>query len=527
MKRIGKIILLSVLVLVLLLVGVVAALPWLMDPNDYKPEIQALVREKGGVELNLKGSIAWRLFPQPALQLQQVSVASLDAPQAPAKPLAALDSLSLGVRLRPLLDRQIQISDFRADGLKLALDGMSPILSARGELLYDQPTQTLEGNNLQLTLDDSRFTGRLLWRELGTESGMLSLQLDGDWLDIDRYLPQENDPAAGDTAAAAPAARPPSASVQRVWSDAPMLPLEALQTLNFQLELAIGQLTIKQLPIANARLQMNNQNGVLTVQNLQGNLDGGSFRVQGDLSANPKTNPKQPLLNANLKFDNLPLEKLLAASDAPINGKLSMDAALRTRGNSQQNWINNLNGNIHWTLKEGVIHGLSLERYTCQAISLLNGQRLGSAASPDTAFKQISGNFHITRGLADNPDLLVQLVGLTVNGEGQIDLRLMNLNYRLGVLITGDTRPSRDPACTIHPGYVGLTLPIRCQGTLQSAASSCGLDTAGLNNIARRLVNQTLSEKRNQTRALEKQLEQRLNEGKRELQETFRGLFRR
>jgi|GEM_PF-5874212 len=525
MKRIGKIIIFSVLGLVLLLVGVVAALPWLIDPNDYKPEIQALAREKAGVELNLKGGIAWRLFPQPALQLQQVSVASLDAPPAAAKPLAALDSLSLSVRLRPLLSRQIQISDFRANGLKLALDGVSPVFSARGELLYDAPTQTLEGNHLQLTLDDSRFTGRLVWREPGTPSNMLSLQLEGDRLDIDRYLPQ--DPAAGAHGTAA-AARPPSSSGQMVWRDTPILPLEPLQKLNFQLEVAIGQLIVKQLPLENVRLQVNNQDGVLTVQNLQGSLNGGSLVAQGDLTASPKTNPKQPLLNAKLKLSNLPLEKLLMAGKAPINGKLSMDVALRTRGNSQKDWISNLSGNVHWTLKEGVIRELSLERYTCQAISLLNRQRLGSAVSPDTAFKQISGNFHITRGVADNPDLLIQLVGLNVNGEGQIDLRSMNMNYRLGVLITGDTRPSRDPACTIHPGYAGLTLPIRCQGTLQSAASSCGLDTAGINNIAQRLVNQTLSETRNQTRALEKQLEQRLNEGKRELQETFRrGLFGR
>jgi len=408
--------------------------------------------------------------------------------------------------------------------------GSSPVLSARGELLYDAPAQTLEGNNLQLTLDDSRFTGRLVWREPGTPSGMLSVQLEGDQLDVDRYLPQDT-AAPANTAPAASSAAKVDSSSQKVWSNAPILPLEPLQKLNFQLELAIGQLTLKQLPITNARLQMNNQNGVLTVQNLQGNLADGSFVVRGDLTANPKTNPKtnpqQPSLNANLTLNNLPLEKLLAANDAPISGKLSMDVALRTRGNSQQDWISNLNGNAHWTLKDGVIRDLSLERYTCQAISLLNRQRLGSARSSDTAFKQISGNFHITRGLADNPDLLVQLVGLTVNGEGQIDLRLMNLNYRLGVLITGDTRPSRDPACTIHPGYAGLTIPIRCQGTLQSAASNCGLDMAGINNIARRLVNQTLGETHNQTRALEKQLEQRLNEGKRELQETFRGLFRR
>jgi len=523
MKRIGKIIILSVLGLLLLLVGVAAALPWLMDPNDYKPEIQAMAREKVGVELDLKGGIAWRLFPQPALQLRQVSVAGLNTQPAAAQPLAELDSLSLSVRLRPLLDRQIQISDFHADGLKLTLGGVSPVLSARGELLYDAPAQTLEGNNLKLTLDNSRFTGRLVWRKPETPSGMLSVQLEGDQLDVDRYLPQENAPAADSTAAAEPAA-PPS---QKGWSNAPMLPLEPLQKLHFQLEVAIGQLTLKQLPITNARLQMNNQNGVLTVQNLQGNLADGSFVVRGDLTASPKTNPQQPLVNANLTLNNLPLEKLLAANDAPISGKLSMDVALRTRGNSQQDWINNLNGNAHWTLKDGLIRDLSLERYTCQAISLLNRQRLGSARSPDTAFKQISGNFHITRGLADNPDLLVQLVGLTVNGEGQIDLRRMNLSYRLGVLITGDTRPSRDPACTIHPGYAGLTIPIRCQGTLQSAASSCGLDMTGTNNIARRLVNQTLSETRNQTRVLEKQLEQRLNEGKRELQETFRGLFRR
>jgi len=503
MKRIGKIIGLLGLGVLILGAGALAALVWLLDPNDYKAELQALARDKAGVALKLDGDIAWRLLPQPALHLQRISVTGLNPPQTP---LAELDSLSLTVSLRSLLSRQIQLSDFRVDGLKLA----QSTLAVQGTLLYDQPTRTLTGNDLRLTIDDSRFSGNLTWVSPPSGTPALRLSLQGERLDIDRYLPAPDpvpeehrantDSTETDSASAAPASGPDKV----IWRDRAILPLRHLRRMDVQLDLAVQQLALKQLLIENLRLQASNQNGVLTLQTLQGTLGEGNFVVQGDINI---TDAQSPLLKADIKLNELPLEKLLAQTAAAVadklTGNLTAELALRTRGNSEKNWVNNLNGNIHWSIKNGVLGGVNVEHTMCQGIALLNRKRLGNAPfGDDTRFATVSGSFHIAGGVADNPDLFVQLAGLralSANGEGKVDLRTLTLDYRLGVLIEADTRSLPDPACAINPRYVGLALPLRCQGTLQTAARTCRLDQAGINQIALRLINQMLNEKLDKT----------------------------
>ena len=97
-----------------------------------------------------------------------------------------------------------------------------------------------------------------------------------------------------------------------------------------------------------------------------------------------------------------------------------------------------------------------------------------------------------------NPDLKVRIPGLTVNGAGDLDLRVLGMDYRVGVIIEGDKRDMPDPACQVNSRYVGLEWPLHCRGPLELGAKACRVDKDGLGKVAAKLAGDKLSEKINE-----------------------------
>ncbi len=112
-----KILLFSVAGLIVLLVAALIAAAALFDPNDYRDQIAAAVKEETGRELTL-GEIQLKIFPW-------LRVAIFDAELNNAQgfgdePFATLKELSVGVKLLPLLiDKNVEISAVTLDGLHL------------------------------------------------------------------------------------------------------------------------------------------------------------------------------------------------------------------------------------------------------------------------------------------------------------------------------------------------------------------------------------------------------------------------
>ena len=121
-------------------------------------------------------------------------------------------------------------------------------------------------------------------------------------------------------------------------------------------------------------------------------------------------------------------------------------------------------------------------------------------------------------GVASNQDLVVRIPGLSVKGDGDIDLRVLGMDYRIGITIEGDTRPMPDPACQVGKNFVGIELPLRCRGPLELGAKACRLDKEGLGKVAVKAAGNKLSEK------LEEKLGDKVSP---ELKDALKGLFKR
>ncbi|MGF6692077.1 AsmA protein [Metapseudomonas resinovorans] len=382
----------------------------------------------------------------------------------------------------------------------------------------------LEGLNLKL--DDSSFSGRLAVADFAQKA--VRIQLKGDKLDLDRYLPPktkakqeaqtarqaEVKPAV---AAASQGTTPlPNAPTQAAWSEAPILPMDQLRKVDLQATLNLGQFTVDKLPLDDVSLKANGKGGLLTLEDLRGGLLGGSFQASAQIDARPAV----PLLKAQKRISNVPVEKLLQAQEQkpPVRGLLDMTADITSSGNSQKAWIDGLNGTASFALNDGALLDANLEQQLCQGIATLNRKTLSSTRSgSETPFRELKGSLTFNNGVANNPDLRASIPGLNVKGDGAVDLRVLGLDYRIGVVIEGDKSAMPDPACQVNERYVGIEWPLRCRGPLELGAKACRLDKDGMGKVAAKLAGDKLNEK------LEEKLGDKVSP---ELKDALKGLFK-
>jgi uncharacterized protein involved in outer membrane biogenesis len=132
-----KKILIGVGVVIGLLVVAVVALPMLVDPNVFKPQLIAKAREATGRDLVIDGPLKLSFFPTPAVSAEGVRFANMAGGKAPQ--MVELKSVRAGVSILPLLARRIEIDELRLVEPKIAIE-----VGADGRANYDFRTASGE-----------------------------------------------------------------------------------------------------------------------------------------------------------------------------------------------------------------------------------------------------------------------------------------------------------------------------------------------------------------------------------------------
>lgn len=388
---------------------------------------------------------------------------------------------------------------------------------------------SVEFNDINLKVDDSSFSGRIAVEDFAKQS--LRAQLKADKFNVDRYLPpksaesnsakaaREAEVSDTETSAMAGAGSTPlpSSPTQGAWSNERLFPVERLSKLDIDADLTFGQLILDRLPIENAAFKATGQNGLLTLENLRGDLYNGNFEAKGTLDVRQPT----PQLNLQTRINRVPAEKIIESQGKtpPVKGLVTLNSAVTASGNSQKALIESLNGTAGFVINDGVLLNANLEQQLCKGIALLNRKNLsGEPRGKDTPFQQLNGNLTLRNGVASNPDLKVRVPGMTVNGNGDIDLRVLGMDYRVGVIVEGDKSDMPDPACQVNERYVDVEWPLRCRGPLELGAKACRLDNDGLGKVAAKLAGDRLGDK------IDEKLGDKVSP---ELKDALKGLFKR
>ncbi len=121
MNRVLKWILAMVATVAILLLVLSIALPLLLNPNNYKDEINAAVLKETGRELTITGDISWRIFPSFGLEIDRLSLANRAG--FGARPMLEVSEASVIVKLLPLFSRQLEIDRIDLEGVTAYLRG--------------------------------------------------------------------------------------------------------------------------------------------------------------------------------------------------------------------------------------------------------------------------------------------------------------------------------------------------------------------------------------------------------------------
>ena len=105
--------------LVFLLVLAVIAVPMVVDPNDYREEIQQAVKERTGRDLLINGELSLSVFPWLGVGINQVSLSNADGFKD--NYFAQIEQANIKIKLLPLISHQIDVSTIVLKGLTLNL----------------------------------------------------------------------------------------------------------------------------------------------------------------------------------------------------------------------------------------------------------------------------------------------------------------------------------------------------------------------------------------------------------------------
>ncbi|MDO9267692.1 MAG: AsmA family protein [Methylobacter sp.] len=114
-----KIILSTIAAILLLLIAAACILPFVIDPNDFKPEIAAAVKDKTGRDLVLDGDLKLSLFPWIGISTEKIILSN--APGFQDRPFATIEESHVNVLLLPLLSKKLEVSRIDLKGLILNL----------------------------------------------------------------------------------------------------------------------------------------------------------------------------------------------------------------------------------------------------------------------------------------------------------------------------------------------------------------------------------------------------------------------
>lgn len=342
-------------------------------------------------------------------------------------------------------------------------------------------TSPIEGNleeialpSLSLVVDDSTFTGNIASRLDGSH---IEFDLQGDELNLDRYLPRQETEQQASTGGISAAVADGSAE---------LLPQAWLASSSVNGELGIESLELAGMVFSNARIQWQGEQGQHQLSNFEADF------YEGELTANGRIDARESELQWSLSptIQNVqvaPLIETLSEGDEAslLRGRLNLSGDLTSRGNQREALRRHLNGDLEARLTEGAILDINVSQEMCELAAQLEGEESQRDWSSDTAFDEFAATLQIRDGVVQSDDLIITVPGIDVQGEGEYDLTSQRFDTQANARLV-DTA---DAACEVNPRLEALPLPLRCEGHISDARGEwCRFDRAAFQGAVVELI---------------------------------------
>ena len=337
-------------------------------------------------------------------------------------------------------------------------------------------------NDLTITLDDTKFTGKASVPTFDAAIPPLRFDFNVDAIDIDRYLPPASDAPVEEQESAEPAVA--------TTGDEPIeLPVQMMRDLDIDGTFSVGSVKVSNLTTQDIVVPVKASAGRLALQDMKASLYEGALTATAGVDVSGDT----PGYSVDMSLAGIQAEPLLGdllQKDSFLSGGGEVAASITTGGNSVNAITSSLNGNFNTAFTDGSVNGINLGYQIRRAKAALTG---GSTPEEEGAVKTdfsslaVSGTF--TNGVMQSDDLDMRSPLLRLGGAGKVDLPGEAVDYTLDTLITG-TAEGQGGADLNDLKGVKLSIPVR--GTFDElAANFAGVVLNGMkDNITGNLKNQ-------------------------------------
>jgi len=352
-----------------------------------------------------------------------------------------------------------------AGTLSIASDRMRDLLSAAAiELAPGDTLQTfaVSGtangtfksvmvNNLNLSLDALRGTG-----QAGIDVSATTPRMIGDLsvpaLDLTPFMGEPD----------------PEKTNQGIqpWSDE-TLELSGLKSVNANLSLEVGSLTIGDVELTDAVMDVDLTDGLLTADLSQFKAFSGLWLGKLTVDARPAT----PKVGFDMQGQNVAIANLLGtlAGFDSLTGTGQFKVSAQSSGTSIDAIMQAIDGEVSTSLSDGVVKGLNVAALVRSASSLKQAIATGSiqelnfgealSQNAETDFSSFNTVLKVNNGVAnvDVMKLLSPILG--VDGTGQINLAGQSMDLRLA---TSVDKSAQGQGSVVQLN--GIPVPIRISG---------------------------------------------------------------
>ncbi|MHB8813106.1 MAG: AsmA family protein [Steroidobacteraceae bacterium] len=543
--------------IVAVLIAAVIALWLIVNPNDYKGRIEAAVRSSTGRDLSLSGNIHLAIFPSIALKL---GPASLGNPPgfSSSEPFASLQSVSLRVRVLPLLHHQLDVGRIEIDGLDLRL-----LKNARGQGNWSMPAGKQAAPAPQEPASQMAFGGiggvvvknsRVSYQDMTADrvnidvghvatgvpvsvqwnlnlttaggarpialSGNATLEYDAKTAHLSGLDARIDDSTLKGNAAVTNLTTGAmtfdlaidridldrylgSTSKSKATAPAPTvaqgqqqteLPTSALKTLQLNGKVAIGGATVYGIKLSQVEVGISANGGVLHISPASARLYDGTSTGDVTLDAQGTI----PVLHLKENLTGIEVRPLLTdfAKLNRVSGRGNVTMDVTARGNTTAALTGSLDGHAAVSLTNGAIQGFDLWSAVNSAVALAQRHSMPTKGGGNsTPFDTFKASADLTNGVATTKDLDIASGDLRVTGQGTANLTTEAVDYRV------------DAAVLQGPGTGAAlaNIPLLITGTMKSP--SVRPDTQALvKSVARQQLQKHKGEVENKLRGLLKGL---------------------
>lgn len=405
-----------------------------------------------------------------------------------AKQAVAIENLKVAIA-NLALSGKLAVNDFTKPAISGALDvapfDLNKLLSTLGQPAVETTdpnvlkaislstelggeANTVTAKGMTLKLDDTTFKGGVAF---DLASGGIKLNLKGDSLNADRYMPPAKEQ---------PAQQQTTASTGERYSKEPIIPVEPLKGLNIDATLGLDKLHVTKLDIQNIALVVSAHNGLIKASKINADMYQGTLRNSATLDV--RKTPVRLAVKKDIRGIQLG-EVLKAAADTDvISGALTSKADITARGRSVYDIVHSLNGTTSINMKDGEIQGIDMAQTVCQGLNTVKSLGINTQeVDKSTPFANLSASTRIVNGVVNNPDLKAALDAMSLSGKGKVDLPQESLDYRVGLTIEENLFKK---TCSIPDSLEGVEFPVDCKGGFDdNPADMCKPDLAVFENI--------------------------------------------